>query len=101
MTVSAVGCGFDSHSRKWNVCLNLYFDFYSVSRQNAALSYATEHAIPPEFDGKCLNASVSFVSLCLYCCGQDTGRSCFSISLINFSSFKDFGYENIMAMYKK
>ena len=58
--VNATGCGFHPHSRKWNIYLNLYFHFFAlVSRQRAALSSATEHAIPPEFSGmwrtECLN----------------------------------------------
>ena len=47
------GCGFDVHSRKLNIYLFLHFHFVAlVSRQSAALSSATEHAMPLEFDGK-------------------------------------------------
>ena len=54
------GCGSDPHSRRRNIYLNLYFHFFAlVSRQSAALSSATQHAMPPEFGRKwgteCLN----------------------------------------------
>ena len=44
------GCGFESHSRKWNI---LYFHFFAlVSRQSEALSSTTHtewtHTTPPE-----------------------------------------------------
>ena len=60
VTVKPSGCGFDPHSRRRNIYLNLYFHFFAlVSRQNAALSSATQHAMPPEFGRKwgteCLN----------------------------------------------
>ena len=49
VTVKPTGCGFDPHSRRWNIYLNLYFYFFPlVSRQIAALSSATQHAMPPE-----------------------------------------------------
>ena len=55
VTVKPTGCGFDPHSRRWNVYLNLYFHFFAlVSRLTA-----TQNAIPPEFGRKwgteCLN----------------------------------------------
>ena len=54
------GCGFDPHSRRWNIYLNLYFHFFPlVSRTSAALSFAPQHAMPPEFSRKwateCIN----------------------------------------------
>ena len=60
VTVKPTGCGFDLHSRRLNICLNLYFHFFAlVSRTSAALSSATQHAMPPEFGRKwgteCLN----------------------------------------------
>ena len=60
VTVKPTGCGFDPHSRRWNIYLNLYFRFFAlVSRLSAALSSATQHAMPPEFGRKwgteCLN----------------------------------------------
>ena len=60
VTVKPTGCGFDPHSRRWNIYLNLYFHFFAlVSRQSAALRSATQHAKPPEFGRKleteCLN----------------------------------------------
>ena len=30
VNVNAIGCGFDSHSRNWNVYLNLYLNFVDV-----------------------------------------------------------------------
>ena len=46
------GCGFDPHS-KWNIYLKLYFHFFALaSRQSAAFSSATQHAMPPEFGRK-------------------------------------------------
>ena len=42
VTVKSIGCGFDSHLKKWNIYFNLYFHFFAVlSRQSAALSFAT------------------------------------------------------------
>ena len=60
MTVKSTGCEFDPHSRRRNIYLNLYFHFFAlVSRTGAALSSATQHAMPPEFGRKwgteCLN----------------------------------------------
>ena len=61
LTVKPIGYGFDPHSRRWNIYLNLYFHFFAlVSRQSAAaLSSATQDAMPPEFGKKwgmvCLN----------------------------------------------
>ena len=53
VSVRTSGCGFDPHSRKLNIDLNLYFYFFVlVSRRSAALSSATWHAMLPEFDGK-------------------------------------------------
>ena len=53
VTVKPTGCGFDAYSRRWNIYLNLYFHFFAlVSRLSAALSYATQHAMPPEFGRK-------------------------------------------------
>ena len=54
------GCGFDPQSRRWNIYLNLYFHFFAlVSRTSAALSSATQHAMPPKYGRKwgteCLN----------------------------------------------
>ena len=60
VTVKPTGCGCDPHSRRWNIYLNLYFHLFAlVSRLSAALSSATQHAMPPEFGRKwgteCLN----------------------------------------------
>ena len=47
------GCGFESHSRRWNINLNLYFHFFTlVSRLSAALSSATQHAMSLELGRK-------------------------------------------------
>ena len=68
------GCGFDPHSRKWNIYLNLYFYFFApVSRQSAALSSATQHAMLPKLGRKrgteCLNTKFPLPTLlCASCC---------------------------------
>ena len=50
VTVKATGCGFDSHTRKWNI---YYFHlFVLVSRQSAALHSTIQNAMPPEFSGQ-------------------------------------------------
>ena len=42
VTLNATGCGFDPHSRKCNIYLNIYFHFFSrLSRHSAALSAST------------------------------------------------------------
>ena len=58
--VNAIGCGLETNSRKLNIYLNVYFHYFAlVSGQSAALSSATQHAMPSEFGGKwateCLN----------------------------------------------
>ena len=51
--VKSTGCGFDLYSRKLNIYLHLYFHFFAlVSRQSAALSSVTQHALLPELDGE-------------------------------------------------
>ena len=72
VTVTTTGCGFDPHSRRCNIYLNLYFHFCAlVSRLSAALSSATQHAMPPEFVRKwgteCL--ITRFPLLTLLCAG--------------------------------
>ena len=53
VTVKPTGCGFDPHSKRWNIYLNLYFHFFAlVSTTSAALNSATQNAIPPEFGRK-------------------------------------------------
>ena len=45
--VNAIGCGFDSHSKK----LNIYFYILALAkRQSAPLSSLTHDAMPPKFD---------------------------------------------------
>ena len=37
-----------------NIYLNLYFHFFALAlKRSAVLSSATQHAMPPEFGGKC------------------------------------------------
>ena len=53
VTVKSNGCEFDPHSKKLNIYLHLYVHFFAlVSRQSAALSSATQHAMPSELGGK-------------------------------------------------
>ena len=68
VTRKSTGCGFDSHSRKWNLYLHLYLNFFAlVSRQSAALNSTTQHTMPPELGGKwgteCLNTRFPLPSL--------------------------------------
>ena len=68
MTVNATGCGFNLYSKKLNIYLNLYIRFFTlVSKQSAALTSATQHAMPPEFGGKwateCLNTRFTLPTL--------------------------------------
>ena len=49
VTVNSIGCGFHPLLRKLNIYLYLYFHFFAlVSRQSAALIFATQHAMLPE-----------------------------------------------------
>ena len=80
VTVKPTGCGFDPHSRTWNIYLNVYFHFIAlVSRTSAALSSATQHTMPSEFGRKwgteCLNTE--FLLPTLQCAG-------YSVKLIYF-----------------
>ena len=77
VTLKPTDCGFDPHSRRWNIYSNLYFSFLAlVSRLSAVLSSATQHAMSPEFSKKwgsdCLNTT--FI---LLCCVRDTAWSWF------------------------
>ena len=72
VTVKPTGCGFDPHSRRRNIYLNVNFHFFAlVSGQSAALSSATLHAMFPEIGGKwgteCLNTR--FLLPTLLCAG--------------------------------
>ena len=51
VTVTATGYGFNPHSKKLNIYLQFTFSFlrFGISK-SAALSSATQHAMPPEFD---------------------------------------------------
>ena len=80
VTVKPTACGFDPHSRRWNIYLNLYFHFFAlVSRLSAVLSSVTQHAMPPEFGRKwgteCLNTKFPLPTL--LCAG-------YSVKLIFF-----------------
>ena len=61
-TVKSKDCGFDPLSRKLNICLNLYFYFF-------ALVSTTQHAMPPEFGGKCEMGNTKFPLSTLLCVG--------------------------------
>ena len=68
VTVKPTGCGFDPRSRRRNIYLNLYFHFFGlVSSLIAALTSATQHAMPPEFGRKwgteCLNTKFPLPTL--------------------------------------
>ena len=67
MTVKPTGCEFDPHSRRWNIYLNLYF-LRSGVEAKAALSSATQHAMPPEFSRK-WGISISINLPTLLCAG--------------------------------
>ena len=87
VTIKSTGCGFGPHSRRWNIYLNLYFHFFALmSRLSAALSSATQHALPPEVGRKrgteCLNTRPT-----LLCAG-------YSVKLIKNKN-KWLFYENI------
>ena len=52
VTVKPIAYGFDPHSKRLNIYLNLYFHFFAlVSRQSTALSTATQHAMLPDLSG--------------------------------------------------
>ena len=72
----STGCGFDPRSRRCNIYLNIYFHFLAlVSRQSAALSSATQHAMAPELGRKWGTECLSLGSLFLPCCVRDTAWS--------------------------
>ena len=48
VTAKSIGCGFDPHSRRWNIYLNLYFYFFGVEAKRGV-----------EFRHSILNASIS------------------------------------------
>ena len=55
MMIKPTGCGFDPHSRRWNIYLHSYFHFFAlVSRTSAALSSATQHAMQNAFWRHCV-----------------------------------------------
>ena len=83
VTVEPTGCGFDPHSRRGNIYLNLYFHFFAlVLRQSTALSSATQHPMPPEFGRKWgTGRHTRFPLPTLLCAG-------YSVQLIYFIYFK-------------
>ena len=92
VTAKPTGCGFDLHSRRWNIYLNLYFHFFAlVSRLSAALSSATRHAMPPEFGRKrgkeCLNTRFPLPTL--LCAG-------YSVKLFFFNFLKEMEIYNCL-----
>ena len=52
VTVNAIGCGFDSRGNEIFIKNYIFIFFALVSTKSAALNYATQHAMPPEFSGK-------------------------------------------------
>ena len=52
-SVKSTGWGFEPHSKKLNIYIQFNFHFFAlVSRQSVSLSFATQHAMPPELSGK-------------------------------------------------
>ena len=73
VTVKPTVCGFDPHSTRWNIYLNLYFHFFAlVTRINAALSSATQHALQNSATER---SALTLGSLCLPWCMRDTAWS--------------------------
>ena len=73
-TVKPTGCGFDLHSRRWNIYLNLYFHFFAlVSRQSLPLN--TKCLQKSAESGKRSVLTLGF--LCLPCYVRDTAWSWF------------------------
>ena len=74
-TTKLTGGGFDPHSRKWNIYLNLYILFLSSG-------VAKARRWVPSLNMQFLQNSVenrerSFLTLCLVCCVPDTAWSWF------------------------
>ena len=68
VTVKPTGCGFDPHSRKWNIYLNLYFNFFAlVSRQKRGVKFrhSTRNTSRTrrKWGTECLNISFFFLVL--------------------------------------
>ena len=76
VTVKPIGCGFDLHSRSWNIYLNLYFHFFALGRGKAR-----RWVLP--LNMQCLQISAEsgersvlrLSSLCLPCCMRGTAWS--------------------------
>ena len=89
--IKPTGCGFDPHSRRLNIYLNLYFHFFAlVSRQSAVLGSATQHAMPPEFSRKwqteCLNTRFPLTTL--LCAGYSVKLNWIELNWNGFISVK-------------
>ena len=89
VTVKPTSCGFDPHSRRSNIYLNLYFYFFAlVSRTSAALGSATQHAMSPEFGRnsalQCAGYSVKLIHLFYF---KLMYLLCLRIQMSSISSF--------------
>ena len=72
VTVKPTGCGFDPHSRRWNIYLNLYFHFFAlVSRLSRCwvLPLNRQCLQNSAESGECNVSTLG--SLCLPCCVRD------------------------------
>ena len=65
MTINAIGCGFDPHSRKY-LFKFIFLFFALVSKQSATLSFASPHAMPSvggKWGTECLNSRLPLPTL--------------------------------------
>ena len=84
VTVKSTSCGFDPHSRKWNIYLHLYFHFF-------ALVWGKARRWVPPLSTQCLQNSAEseersvlrLGSLCLPCRVRDTAWSSFNFLFIS------------------
>ena len=93
VTVKPTGCGFDLHSRRWNIYLNLYFHFFAlVSRQSATLSSAEKNSA--ESGTECFSTRFPLPTLL---------RAGYSVKLIKkYLSVKNmYLYNNIHKFWQK
>ena len=82
------GCGFDPHSRRWNIYLNLYFHFFAlVSRLSSALGSATQHAMQNSAESG-EQSVLTLGSLCLPCCVRDTAWSWFFLFFFYYGTIE-------------
>ena len=74
-TLKSTGCGFDPHSRRWNIYLNLYFYFFAlVSRQKRGVEFRRSTRNTSRTRRKLV---LTLGSVCLPCCVRDTALSWF------------------------